>query len=147
MNDRFGKSIDAILKHVSVIKNKNLTLKCSLKDQKTIIFYCSKNYGRPIRVTRLNVPPNMTDPVSLNENLPQPYKYNFTSIQSHAKKLYLHMVNIVDTALSLDKELIICSFLQDISKEKESSLQLICNAQTAFWGQVQFRVVLGFILK
>ena len=31
----------------------------------TIIFYCSKPYGSPTRVTRLNVAPNMADPISL----------------------------------------------------------------------------------
>ena len=39
---------------------------------------------------------------------------------------------IVDTAFSYERELIVCSFLQDFSKGKGSSLQLICNAHTAF---------------
>ena len=40
-----------------------------LINSKTIIFKCSENYGRPspTRVTRLNVAPNMADPISLNE--------------------------------------------------------------------------------
>ena len=40
-----------------------------LLNSKTIIFKCSENYGRPslTRVTRLNVAPNMADPISLNE--------------------------------------------------------------------------------
>ena len=42
------------------------------------------------------------------------------------------MFDIVDTAFSYERELIVCLFLQDFSKEKGSSLQLICNAHTAF---------------
>ena len=42
--------------------------------------------------------------------------------------MYLHMVNIVHTAFSYERELIICLFLQDFSKGKGSSVQLICNA-------------------
>ena len=40
------------------------------RNLKTIIFQCSKNYGRPTRVTRLKVTANMTDPISLNEKRP-----------------------------------------------------------------------------
>ena len=39
---------------------------------------------------------------------------------------------LVDTAFSYEKELIACSFLQEFSKGKGSSLQLIYNAQTTF---------------
>ena len=42
------------------------------------------------------------------------------------------MFDIVDTAFSYERELIVCSFLQDFSKGKGSSLRLICNAHTAF---------------
>ena len=35
------------------------------------------------------------------------------------------MLDIVDTALSYGKELIACLFLQDFTKEKGSSLQLM----------------------
>ena len=42
------------------------------------------------------------------------------------------MFDIVDTALSYERELTVCSFLQDFSKGKGNSLQLICNAHTAF---------------
>ena len=42
------------------------------------------------------------------------------------------MFDIVDTALSYERELVVCSFLQDFSKGKGSSLQLIYNAHTAF---------------
>ena len=42
------------------------------------------------------------------------------------------MFVIVDTVLSYERELIECSFLQDFSKGKGNSLQLICNAHTAF---------------
>ena len=34
---------------------------------KTIIFQCSKNYGGPIRITRLKDAPKMDDPISFNE--------------------------------------------------------------------------------
>ena len=42
------------------------------------------------------------------------------------------MFNIVDTAFSYEREMIVCSILQDFSTGKGSSLQLICNAHTAF---------------
>ena len=58
--------------------------------------------------------------------------YNFTSIHSHAKKLYLHMFHIVDTVFSYVRELIVCSYLQDFSNRKGSCLQLICNPHTTF---------------
>ena len=62
--------------------------------------------------------------------------YTFTSIHSHAKKLYLPMLqqtyDIVDTAFSYEIELIVCSFLPDYSKGKGSSVQLICNAHASF---------------
>ena len=48
--------------------------------------------------------------------------HNYISIHSHAKKLYLHMSDIVDTAFSYERELIICTFLQDFSTGKGSSL-------------------------
>ena len=55
-----------------------------------------------------------------------------TIIHNHAKKLYLHMFDRADTAVSYKRELIVCSFLQDFFKGKGSSLHLICNAYTAF---------------
>ena len=42
------------------------------------------------------------------------------------------MFDIVDTALSYERELIVCSFLQDFSKGKGSSMQLVFNAHIAF---------------
>ena len=42
------------------------------------------------------------------------------------------MFDIVDTVFSYKREFIICLFLQDFSKGKGSSLQLFCNAHTAF---------------
>ena len=42
------------------------------------------------------------------------------------------MFDIVDAAFSYERELIVCSFLQDFSKEKGGSLQLIYNAHTVF---------------
>ena len=50
--------------------------------------------------------------------------YYFTLIHSHAKKLYLNMFDMVDTAFSYEKEWIICSFLQEFSNGKGSS----CNS-------------------
>ena len=50
-----------------------------------------------------------------------------TAIHTFAKKLYLRVFDIVDTAFSSERELIVCSFLQDFSMEKGSSLQLICK--------------------
>ena len=42
------------------------------------------------------------------------------------------MFDIVDTVFSYERELIVCSFVQDFSKGKGISLQLIWNAHTAF---------------
>ena len=41
------------------------------------------------------------------------------------KKLYLHKFDMVDTVFSYGKTLIVCLFLQESSKVKESSLQVI----------------------
>ena len=71
--------------------------------------------------------------------------YNFTSIHSHAKKLYLHMFDIVDTAISYERELVVCSFLHDFSKGKGSSLQLIFYAHTAFLLRGAVLLMLGLI--
>ena len=57
----------------------------------------------------------------------------FTPTHSYAKKLYLHMFDLVDTVFSYESELFVCSFLQDFSMGKGSSLQLICNAHAAFF--------------
>ena len=57
---------------------------------------------------------------------------NFTSNHLQVKKLYLHVFDIVDIVLSYERELIVCLILYDLSKGKGSSLQLICNAHTAF---------------
>ena len=46
--------------------------------------------------------------------------------------MYLHMLDIVDTYFSCERELIVCSFLQDFSKGKGSSLQVICYAHAVF---------------
>ena len=42
------------------------------------------------------------------------------------------MADILDTIFSYERELTVCSFLQNFSKGKGSGLQLICNAHTAF---------------
>ena len=52
--------------------------------------------------------------------LPLHVQFNFNPL--HAKKLYLHMLDVVDTVFSHEWELIICAFLQDFSKGKRSSL-------------------------
>ena len=64
MVNHFRQSVDAILKDVSVTET---IVSCKTIDLKTIIFQCSKNYGNPKRVTRLNVAPNIADAISLNE--------------------------------------------------------------------------------
>ena len=46
--------------------------------------------------------------------------------------IYICVIYIVDAAFSYERELIVCLFLQDFSTRKGSSLQLICNAHTAF---------------
>ena len=38
--------------------------------KKTTIVQCSKNYGSSTRVTRLEMAPNMVDPIDLNEKRP-----------------------------------------------------------------------------
>ena len=43
----------------------------------------------------------------------------FTSIYSHAKHVYLHVFDIADNVF--ERELIVCSFMQDLSKEKGST--------------------------
>ena len=53
-------------------------------------------------------------------------------INSHGKMLFVHMLDIVDTTFSYGRELIVCLFLQESSKVKESSLYEIWNADTAF---------------
>ena len=42
------------------------------------------------------------------------------------------MFDIVDTAFSCKRELIVCLFVQDFSKGKGRTLHLICIAHTAF---------------
>ena len=59
------------------------------------------------------------------------HKISFQSTHM-LKKLYLHIFDIVDTAFSYERELLFCSFLQDFSKGKGSSLQLTCNEYTVF---------------
>ena len=61
-----------------------------------------------------------------------PLRSDFNSIHSHVKRLYLHMLDIVDTPFGYERELIVCLFLQDFFKVKGSSLQVICNAHRAF---------------
>ena len=43
-------------------------------------------------------------------------------LKGPGKKVYLHTFDIVDTAFSYERELNVCSFLQDFSKGKGSSL-------------------------
>ena len=84
--------------------------------------------------------------------LPPPQKMKHVHLQSRANtsmverttiillqstyilKSYIYTYfDIVDTAFSCERELMVCSFLQDFSKGKGSSLRLICNANTAFF--------------
>ena len=53
-----------------------------------------------------------------------PVKYNFT---------FVVFKPVWYSALSHERQLIICSFWQDFSEEKGSSLQVICNAHTLFY--------------
>ncbi len=46
---------------------------------------------------------------------------NFSSIHFHTKRLYEHMFDIVDTAFSYGRELIVCLSLQEFSKTKENT--------------------------
>ena len=46
--------------------------------------------------------------------------------------MYVHMFSVVDTAVSYGRTSIICWFLLESSKVKESSLHEIWNADTAF---------------
>ena len=57
---------------------------------------------------------------------------NLRSVHSHGKRLYGHIFDMVDTAFSYCRALIVCYFLQESSKVKESTLHVICNAHTAF---------------
>ncbi len=53
------------------------------------------------------------------------------------------MLNVVDTAFSYCRTLIICEFLQESSKVKESSLYKIWNADTTFLlGEAEYRIVI-----
>ena len=65
--NNFWQSVDAILEKFLWLKQlfdtKNI-------NSNTIILQCFKNYSTPTREIRLKVAPNMTDPISLNENLP-----------------------------------------------------------------------------
>ena len=65
--NHFWQRVDAILEDVSVAE---IIVLCCITNLKTIIIQCSKNYGIPTLITRLNVAPNMADTISLNENLP-----------------------------------------------------------------------------
>ena len=67
MVNHFWQSVDAILEYVSVTKT---IVWCSTINLKTIIFQCSENYGSLTRAAKLNVAPNMADPISLNEKRP-----------------------------------------------------------------------------
>ena len=63
-----------------------------LINSKTIIFKCSENYGRPspTRVTRLNVAPNMADPISLNEKDHNKWLCSFLDLQHYdSVKLFI----------------------------------------------------------
>ena len=47
-------------------------------------------------------------------------------------KSCIYMFDVVDTAFSYERKLIVRSFLQDFCKGKGSGLEIICNAHIAF---------------
>ncbi len=53
------------------------------------------------------------------------YMSNLWSIHYCSKRLYVHIFSVVDTALSYGRALIICLFLQESFKVKQSSLHEI----------------------
>ncbi len=53
-------------------------------------------------------------------------------IYSHDKRLHGHMFDVVDAAFSYWRALIVCYFLLESSKVKESSLYVMWNVHTAF---------------
>ena len=65
----FWQSIDAILEDVSVTEE---LFNAELLIWGLPYFSVHKNYLSPTRVTRLNVAPNMADPIGLKENRPLP---------------------------------------------------------------------------
>ena len=67
--------------------------------------------------------------------------YNFTSIHSHAKKLYFHMIEVVDTALNMKLNWSSAHFCRISTREKgvaysEHTAFLLCLAKVCmiFWG-------------
>ncbi len=77
---------------------------------------------------------------------------NFSSIHFHAKRLYVHMFDIVYTPFSYERGLMVCSSLQEFSKTKEeSTLHVIWNAGTAFlwplWALLLTKLNLTFASK
>ena len=55
------------------------------------------------------------------------------------------MIDIVDTAFSYESELVVCSLLQDFSKDIGSSLKLTCIAHHAFFALRGGNVLTGEI--
>ncbi len=53
------------------------------------------------------------------------------SIHSHGKRLYVHMFDMIDTALSYWRALVVSNFFRNL-EVKESSLYVIWHAHTAF---------------
>ena len=72
--------------------------------------------------------------------LPFDVQFHFNPL--HAKKMYLHMFDIVDTTFSYKIEWIVCSFVPDFSKEKGKSTEVLAiNLQCTYcvftlWTQI-----------
>ena len=73
---------------------------------------------------------------AVSANIKQSRYFHLTSkfwvIHFCGKRLHIHMFEMGDTALSYKRALIVCHFLQEPSKVKESRLLVIRNADTAF---------------
>ncbi len=61
---------------------------------------------------------------------------HFRSIHNCSKRLYVHMFDVVDTAFSYGRALIICLLVQESSKVKESSLH-------EMWMQIRHFYLVG----
>ena len=81
MFKNFWQSVDAILEDVSATET---IVSCYTINLKTIIFHYSKNYSNPRRTTRLKVPPNISDPISLNEKFTEALS-SYRQILSHSR--------------------------------------------------------------
>ncbi len=111
--------------------------------QRSLYFKGDPTYNT--KITLVQPPPGMSAPQSKNAvstNIKHS-RYihlmsNFSSIHFHAKRLYVHMFDIVDTPFSYGRGLITCYSLQEFSKTKESTK---CDPKCRYcsftlWGKV-----------